>query len=91
MTAIASPARRTATATPTRAPGAMAHTDPAAGTRSGTVLLVAFALAVLIGIVPITLIGSGWWMLPLAVGTLLILAAGVTALLAGILDDDGER
>ena len=58
-------------------------------TPSGTGLLVAFALAVLAGIVPIALIGSaGWWMLPVAVATLLILAAGLIALLARILDDD---
>ena len=58
-------------------------------TPSGTGLLVAFALAVLAGIVPIALIGSaGWWMLPVAIATLLILAAGLIALLARILDDD---
>ena len=58
-------------------------------TPSGTGLLVAFALAVLAGIVPIALIGSaGWWMLPVAIATLLILAAGLIALLARILGED---
>jgi heme/copper-type cytochrome/quinol oxidase subunit 4 len=59
-----------------------------ASAASGTWLLVAFALAVLVGIVPIALIGAGWWMLPVAMGTLIVLAVGVIALLARILDDE---
>jgi hypothetical protein len=56
---------------------------------SGTALLVTFALAVLVGIVPIALIGSaGWWMLPVAMGTLVLLAVGVVALLARVLSDE---